>query len=208
MANHDIVLESTGQFEKYRDPTRLAIGLGIAVVLLLLATLAWVNYDAIAESASNYTGRRAALRDLVAPAAVGIPLLLAVLAATEVWGTSMQWRDPGTGERLKLKITGPVFQVAAEAGQVHQRFATGDPRVYLPVNFGKNGQVGLAVHTLPKQQRAFVSVTEGYGKKAKPLPLITLEGNAAVALDAVESQEWAQKAHKVVLEKYLGGAAG
>lgn len=203
MAKQDLVLEASGAFERFRDGTRLWAWLAVAAALLVVTIVAVLNYDAIVTIASDYSGRRSGLRGLVAPAAVAFPLLMAAYAAETAFRTSRRWRDRSTGETLKLQLHGPLFQVASEAEHVHQRFSTGDPRVYLPIEFGKNGEVGFALHLAPTARRAFVSITAGYGKRARPLPLVVLEGSAYAAIEGLSGEAWQRGASPQTISSFL-----
>lgn len=203
MAQQDLVLEASGAFERFRDPVRLWGWLAFSALLVTVGVVAIFNYEAIAADAADYEGRRSAMRGLVAPGWVGIPLLFAPFAAVTAFRSSSRWRDPNSGEALRLRLEGPIFLVASEAGKVHQRFATGDPRVYLPIRFGKNGEVGFTLHATPKAKRAFVSITEGYGKHARPLPLIVLEGGAFEAIDSLRADDWPASPSPQTISSFL-----
>ncbi|WP_206448263.1 hypothetical protein [Agrococcus sp. KRD186] len=203
MAQQDLVLEASGAFERHRDGKRLWGWLAVAAALFIVSALAVVNFDAIVADSTDYEGRRAGLRGLVGPAAVGIPLLLGLSSIATAFQSSARWRDRSTGEVLQLRLHGPIFKVAAEAGEVHQRFSTGDPRVYLPIEFGKHGEVGFALHVTPGARRAFVSITAGTGKRSRPLPLIVLDGGAFAAIEGLQSEAWQRGPSPQTISSFL-----
>lgn len=174
---------------------------GIAVVIAVVR-----DYPAVvAELDSVRGGRRL-------PGVVAAPLFIAIGAGAAAFATRMALRRSrfvvhrSTGARAVIARRAVVGSRPESADELHRRFSTGDPRVYLPLPAPAPGaSVSLEIRRLRGGRLAWVAITamhDQFGRRGVPLPLIELTGRAADALAEVRGRDFARPARPAAIEAF------
>lgn len=180
---NDPTLQQHPDFVLRRSAARSVVFGVLAVAALVALVLSIVFYGQLAADSmeEGLPTRRGAFAPLVAPGAVVLSAFATFLFGWLALSGASQWQRVSTGARLRgfeLRVAGD----AAAAAELHRRFATGDPAVYLPVPVDKRGAVRLRVYRADADRRAFVTVQHGTGSAMQHWPLIELKDRGYVQI--------------------------
>lgn len=85
----------------------------------------------------------------------------------------------------------PLTQQSWVLADAHQRLATADPRIYLPLPVSRQADATrrrLRIYTVDGAPTTYLTLTAGAGKSEQHLPVIALEGPAHEALQQVKGR--------------------
>lgn len=191
------------EFVRSRSRTTTIVWTVATTICAVSAIAAILNYTALQDIGAGYEGRRDGLRGLVAP---GVVVLLVLGAAYGGWSLaawSYKWRRVQTGTVVKQTFTGRVVGGLPAAQEIAARFASGDPRVYLPVRSGQRGDVWIGAFTADDDECGYVTVTVGRGRSAKALPLITLHGQGYHGMRLLRQDDFLSSAPQAAIKGFL-----
>lgn len=189
----DLTLLGDPGFALRRSPALTIVFGALGAVAAVALILCLVNYDGLAgNGVVSWRGRSTdALPVIVAPGAVALTALATVTFGWLAVSGATRWRRTSTGTVLR-GFELPVAGDAAVAGELHRRFATGDPAVYLPVPVVKRGDIAVRVYRADADRRAFVTVQLGTGAGARTWPLIELSDRGYVQIKRRDAAHFAQ----------------
>ena len=174
------------QFEYAPSMAKTIAFAATAAVLLIGAILVVLNFDAVQQAGAEYRGRRArVLAPYFGYILIGLALFFGIWAAVHATRTGT-WRMR-TGQALKQQS----WVLAGDLNEAHQRLATADPRIYLPLPVSRQADAArrrLRVYTVQGAPVTYLTLTAGAGKSEQHLPLITFEGSAHEAFDQVRGR--------------------
>ena len=171
------------QFEYAPSTAKTVAFAATAAVLLIGAILVVLNFDAVQQAGAEYRGRRArVLAPYFGYILIGLGLFFGIWAALHATRTGT-WRMR-SGQALKQQS----WVLAGDLNEAHQRLATADPRIYLPLPVSRQADAArrrLRVYTVQGAPVTYLTLTAGAGKNEQHLPVITFEGPAHEAFERV-----------------------
>lgn len=174
------------QFEYAQSTAKTVTFAAVSAVLLIGAILVVLNFDAVQEAGAEFRGRRArVLAPYFGYILIGLGLVFGIWAAVHATRTGT-WRMR-SGQSLKQK----VWVLAGDLNEAHQRLATTDPRVYLPLPVSRQADAArrrLRIYTVEGAPTTFLTLSAGAGKNEKHLPVITFQGPAHEAFERVKGR--------------------
>lgn len=174
------------QFEYAQSNAKTIAFATASAVLLIGAILVVLNFDAVQEAGSELRGRRSrVLAPYFGYILIGLGLVFGVWAAVHATRTGT-WRMRN-GQALKQK----AWVLASDLEAAHQRLATTDPRIYLPLPVSRQADAArrrLRIYTVEGAPVTYLTLSAGAGKNERHLPVITFEGPAHEAFERVKGR--------------------
>ncbi|WP_156253544.1 hypothetical protein [Pseudactinotalea terrae] len=174
-------------FDFALSPAKTAAFAAIGVILVLVAIVAVVNLDAINEfGEENASGRRSrALGPYLGYIVAGLGAVLGSWALVHANRTGT-WKLT-SGQPLKHRS----WVIQGDMDNAHQRLATTDPRVYLPLPVSRRADElrrRLRAYTPEGIPVTYLTLTMGAGKNERHWPVLTFEGAAHEAFQRSASK--------------------
>lgn len=174
-------------FRFVRSNAKTAAFVAIGVVLLGVALAALLNLEALNEfGAENANTRRSRLLGpYLGYIVLGLGAVFGVWAV--VHGLRTGTWQLADGQPLKQRS----WVLNGDLDNVHQRLATTDPSVYLPLPVTRRSDElrrRLRTYTAEGAPTTYVTVTMGAGNNERHWPLLTFEGPAHQAFQGVSAR--------------------
>lgn len=174
------------QFEFGQSTAKTVAFATVSAVLLIGAILVVLNFDAVQQAGAEYRGRRArVLAPYFGYILIGLGLFFGIWAAVHATRTGT-WRMR-SGQSLKQQ----AWVLAGDLHEAHQRLATTDPRVYLPLPVSRQADAArrrLRAYTVDGTPVTYLTLTAGVGRSEQHLPVIVFEGPAHEAFQRARNR--------------------
>lgn len=174
------------QFEYAQSTAKTVMFAAVSAALLIGAILVVLNFDAVQAAGADLRGRRSrVLAPYFGYILIGLGLLFGIWAALHATRTGT-WRMR-TGQALKQQS----WVLAGDLNAAHQRLASTDPRIYLPLPVSRQADAArrrLRAYTVEGAPITYLTLTAGAGKNEQHLPVLTFEGPAHEAFQQVRGR--------------------
>ena len=174
-------------FDFALSPAKTAAFAAIGVILILIAVVAVFNLEALNEfGEENASGRRSrALGPYLGYIVAGLGAVFGAWALVHANRTGT-WKL-ASGQPLKQQ----AWVLHGDMDTAHQRLATTDPSVYLPLPISRRAddlRRRLRAYTPEGMPVTYLTLTMGTGKNERHWPVITFEGAAHEAFQQVRAR--------------------
>ncbi|WP_147918765.1 hypothetical protein [Ruania zhangjianzhongii] len=174
------------QFEFGQSTAKTLTFATVSAVLLIGAILVVLNFDAVQQVGADMRGRRArVLAPYFGYILIGLALVFGIWAALHATRTGT-WKM-----RNGASLTQQSWVLAGDLNEAHQRLATADPRIYLPLPVSRQADAArrrLRVYTVDGAPATYLTLTAGVGRNEQHLPVIAFEGPAHEAFQQVKGR--------------------